>query len=294
MKRISYVLLLAFFASPVPAQQKPVTTDQWKPVEQALGRSGERQPDGAIKFAFPRSDLKMSVNGAPVATGLALGGWVAFYGSASGEAMTMGDLVVTEDELPNVMSKLLGSTVEVTAVHNHLLSETPRVMYVHISGRGKATDMAQTIAAALAMTSVPPPVGPAANAAALPVDQKKMETCVGAAGKVKVPVMSFSVPTAGPVMEHGGKVPASAGLNTAINLQFVSADRALGTGDFVLPGDRVNPVAKALMDGGIRVTALHSHMLDESPRLFFMHFWADGAPDSVCATLRKALDAARK
>ena len=76
-------------------------------------------------------------------------------------------------------------------------------------------------------------------------------------------------------------------------MQFVSADRALATGDFVLLGDRVNPVAKTLTDGGIRVTALHSHMLDESPRLFFMHFWADGSPDTVCATLRKALDAAK-
>jgi hypothetical protein len=206
--------------------------------------------------------------------------------------MAMGDLVLTEDELPRVMPKLLGSAIEVTAVHNHLQNETPRVIYMHISGHGKATDLAQAIAAALATTAVPPPAPVVANSASLPLDQKRMEACMGAPGKAKPPVLSFSVPTTGPVTEHGTIVPASAGLNTAINLQFVSADRALATGDFVLLGDRVNAVARTLTDSGIHVTALHSHMLDESPRLFFMHFWADGAPDSVCTTLRKALDAA--
>jgi len=294
MKRISYALLLALLALPALAQQ--AAPDQWKPAEQAMGRSGDRQPDGAIKFAFPRSDLKVNVNGTPIATGLALGGWVALYGSAD-DAMVMGDLVLTEDELPKVTAKLLGSStgdsaVLVTAVHNHLQDESPRVMYMHISGHGKATDLAQTIAAALALTAVPPLAPPAASGATLPVEQKTMETCIGAPGKAKPPVLSFSLPTTGPVTAHGGKVPASAGVNTAINLQFVSAERALGTGDFVLLGDRVNIVAKALTDGGIRVTALHGHMLDESPRLFFMHFWADGAPSAVCATLRKALDAA--
>ncbi|MDP9268742.1 MAG: DUF1259 domain-containing protein [Acidobacteriota bacterium] len=288
---------MALFALPIFSQEGPA--DDWKPVEQALGRSGDRQPDGAIKFSFPRSDLHVSLQGTPIATGLAFGGWVAFFPAGGGDAMAMGDLVLTEDELPKTMTRLLGSsgpgtTVEVTAVHNHLQNETPRVMYMHISGHGKALNLAQAIAAALAMTAVPPPppAGMPASGAVLPVDAKKIDACMGAAGKVKAPVIAFALPTTGPVSEHGVTVPASAGVNTAINLQFVSAGRTLGTGDFVLVAERVNAVAKTLTDGGIRVTALHSHMLDESPRLFFMHFWADGDPGAVCATLRKALNAA--
>jgi hypothetical protein len=291
MKRITYVLLLAWLALPLFAQNAP---DQWKPAEQAMGRSGDRQPDGAIKFSFPRSDLKVSVNGTPIATGLALGGWVALYGSAA-NAMAMGDLVLTEDELPKVMAKLLGSSVQVAAVHNHLQNESPRVMYMHISGNGPAEELAHVIAGAIAATGIPAAAPPAAaSTAKLPVEQKNVEACIGAPGKAKPPLLSFSIPTTGAVTEHGTKVPASAGLNTGINLQFISVDRVLATGDFVLLAERVNPVAKTLSDGGIRVTALHSHMLDENPRLFFMHFWADGVPDAVCPTLRKALAAAKQ
>src|SRR5438270_4796675 len=203
MKRITYVLLLVLFTLPTFAQKSDAQkSDQWSPAEKAMGRSGDRQPDGAIKFSFPRSDLKISVTGTHIATGLALGGWVAFYGSAD-NAMAMGDLVLTEDELPKAMSKLLGTSVSVAAVHNHLQNEMPRVMYMHITGHGKATELAQTIASALAETAVPAAAAPAANNATLPVDQKKMERCIGSSGKAKPPLLSFSLPTTPPVTEHG-------------------------------------------------------------------------------------------
>jgi hypothetical protein len=294
MKRIS--LLAVFFlalASLAAAQAAPANdhnANEEKTLELILGRAGERQPDGALKFGFPRSDLHVTVRGTPIAAGLALGGWLAFF-DGHGRSMAMGDLVLTEDELPKVTAKLLGSPVGVTAVHNHLVGESPRVMYVHVAGMGTPAELAQALAAALKETAIPPPSAPSA-ASPLAVDQKKIETCMGRAGKVKGPVLAFSAPPPAPVTDDGVAIPNSAGVSTAINLQFPTATRALGTGDFVLSATQVEPVAKALSAGGIQVTALHSHMLHEEPRLFFMHFWADGAPDAVCATLRQALAAA--
>ena len=281
------VISMTAFAQPAPAQ----TTSDWKSVEQALGRAGDRQADGAIKFGYPRSDLKVSVRGTPIAAGLALGGWVAFFGSDP-DTMLMGDLVLTEEELPKVMTRLLGSPVQVTAVHNHLQNESPRVMYMHISGHGKAMELAQTVAAAMKLTGAPQPSPNASAAPKLPLDPKTLDTCFHMPGKVKGPVIMYAAPPPTEITEHGMKVANSAGLNIGINIQPVAADRVLATGDFVLLGERVNAVAKTLTDGGIQVTALHSHMLDESPRLFFMHFWADGEPSAVCTTLRKALDTA--
>ncbi|HSE50068.1 MAG TPA: DUF1259 domain-containing protein [Terriglobales bacterium] len=292
MKALSVVLALTLFSATLcsaAAATQEITPQEQKSLEQILGRAGERQPDGAVKFGFPRSDLHVTVRGTPIAAGLALGGWIAFF-PAQGNTMAMGDLVLTEEELPKVLAKLSGSPVEVTAVHNHLVGESPRVMYAHVAGKGEAGALARAFAAALHETAIPAPG--AASTATLAVEQKAIESCMGRAGKVKGAVLSFSAPPPAPVTEDGAAIPNSAGVSTAINMQFPAAGRALATGDFVLRGEQVQPVAAALLSGGIQVTALHSHMLHESPRLFFMHFWADGAPESVCGTLHKALSAA--
>jgi len=287
MKALSIVLALSL--SCVAAAAQEISAPEQKSVEQALGRAGEKQPDGVVKFGFPRSDLHVAVRGTPIAAGLALGGWLAFFRAQSG-TMAMGDLVLTEDELPKVVAKLAGSPVEVTAIHNHLVGETPRVMYVHVAGHGDAQALARALADAIHETAIPAPAPP--GTAALGVDQKKIEACMGRAGKVKGQILSFSAPPPSRVTEDDTAIPNSAGVSTAINLQFPAPDRALATGDFVLSAEEVAPVQRALTSGGTQVTALHSHMLHESPRLFFMHFWADGSPESVCGTLHKALAAA--
>ena len=287
MKALSVLLALTLFCVAAGAQE--VTAAEQRALEQTLGRAGEKQADGALKFGFPRSDLHVTVRGTPIAAGLALGGWIAFF-RAKRATMAMGDLVLTEDELPKVLAKLAGSPVEVTAIHNHLVGESPRVMYAHVAGRGDAAALAQAIAAAVRETAIPPASAPGPTS--LPVDQKKMEACLGRTGKQRGQILAFSAPPPKPVTEEGAAIPNSAGVSTAINLQFPAAERALATGDFVLSAEQVRPVSAALTSGGIAITALHSHMLHESPRLFFMHFWADGPPEGVCGTLHKALAAA--
>jgi Domain of Unknown Function (DUF1259) len=274
-----------------PGEKKGAVAADWKAVDDAMGRPGQDQPDGARKYAMPRKDLKVTAGGVEVKPGLALGGWAAFNHPGK-SAMVMGDLVLTEDEVTPVIAKLQAGGLEITALHNHLLHETPRVMYMHIHGKGEAAVLAQALHDALGETKTP---GPDSGAAPSPtqdigINTAEIEQALGRKGKVNNGIFQVGVPRAEHVTDMGMAVPASMGLSTAINFQPTGDGRAAITGDFVLLGKEVNPVIKALESNGIRVTALHSHMLGEQPRLFFMHFWANDDPVKLAKGLRAALD----
>ena len=265
----------------------------WKAVDDAMGRTGQDQPDGARKYGMPRKDLSVTVNGVQVKAGFALGSWAAF--SHPGKNSTvMGDLVLTEDEVAPVMEKLQSGGIDVTALHNHLLHETPRVMYMHIHGMGDAAALGKAIHDALAETKTPGPN--AAASAGAPSEQDiginiaQIEQAIGHKGKVNNGILQVSVPRAEHVTDNGMAVPGSMGLATGINFQPTGDGKAAVTGDFVLIAKEVNPVIKTLASHAIMVTALHSHMLTEQPRLFFMHFW--GNDDAV--KLAQGLGAALK
>ncbi len=264
------------------------TPAEWKPVEDALGRTGKVQSDGPLKFSMPRKDLRVTVDGTSIKAGLALGSWSAF--SASGDnAMVMGDLVLTEDEVAPVMAKLQQGGIEITALHNHVLHESPRVMYMHIAGHGNAAKLSQAIHAALAVTGTPAET-PAAAPQKVDLDTDKIDEALGRKGKDNGGIYQFGVPRAETIRDHGIEIPASMGISTAINFQPTGNGRAAITGDFVLLGSEVNPVIAALRENGIQVTALHSHMLTEDPRLFFMHFWANDDAVKLAHGLRMVLD----
>jgi hypothetical protein len=284
--------LLFLFASFILAQSPSPSPDAaWKAVEQAMGRPGQAQADGAYKFGMPRKDLTVSVEGVQVKPALALGSWAAFS-SPGKQAMVMGDLVLIEDEVAPVMRKLQAGGIEITALHNHVLRESPRVMYMHIHGMGDAATMARAIHDALAETKTPGPDSAAAPAQAqdIGIETVQIEQTLGAKGKVNGGVLQFGVPRADRVTEGGMSIPNSMGLSTAINFQPTGGGKAAITGDFVLIGSEVNPVIKALTSNGIAVTAVHSHMLAEQPRLFFMHFWANEDAVKLAKGLRAALD----
>src|SRR5213595_967915 len=271
------------------AGQQPSAAD-WKPVEQALGKAGSMQPGDVYKVSLPRSDLKVTVGGVELKPALALGSWVAFK-KAGDMTTVMGDLVLTEDEVTPVMTKLEEGGVEPTAVHNHVLHESPRVMYMHIHAMGDAVKIAKAIHDALALSKTPF----AAPAAAAPnqdlgIDTKQIDQIMGQSGKVNGGVYQFSVPRADKIMDNEMEIPPAMGIAQAINFQPTGGGKAAITGDFVLLASEVNPVIKALRDNGIEVTALHSHMLVETPHLFFMHFWANDDALKLARGLRAALD----
>ena len=265
-------------------------SDDWKDVADSLGRAGSVQADGAYKVAFPRSDLHVTVEGIAIKPALALGSWAAFARSGSA-AMVMGDLVLLETEVNAVIGELQKGGVEQSAVHNHLLGESPRVMYVHFRGRGQVAALARTLRRALETTKTP--LSASAPPAASPLDlpAADLDRIIGRAGKANGGVYQFAIPRAEKIREDGMEIPPSMGVATAINLQPLGSGRAATTGDFVMRAGEVNAVIRALRAGGIGVTALHSHMLNEEPRLFFMHFWGVGDAKSLATTLRSALDA---
>jgi Domain of Unknown Function (DUF1259) len=263
----------------------------WKQVESSMGRSGQVQPGNVIKFAMPRTDLQVTLDGVKIKAGFALGSWAAFMQDGTA-AMVMGDLVLTEDEVQPVITSLQESGINQSAIHNHLIGESPRVMYVHISSHGEAVQMATAIRKALALTKTPAPdTTPAAEPAPEPAfDAKQVEQILGHDGKIKNGVLQVAVPRAETITDAGMKVPPSMGVATALNFQLMGSGRAAITGDFVLLATEVNPVIKALREHGIAVTALHTHMLREEPRLFFMHFWAVDDALKLAKGLRAALD----
>ena len=293
VRLFSWFLIIAW-GTAVWAQTTPSSAEtaaSWKPVEEALGRSGTVQADGAWKVSMPRKDLKVTVAAVPIQAALALGSWIAFS-TPGADSVMMGDLVLAENEVAPVMAKLEQAKIEVAALHNHLMRESPRVMYMHVAAHGDAPRLAQAIAQALELTGTPRPGAPATPAAAekLDLDTEKVDRLFGRKGKAGPGVYQFTIARAEPIRDHGVELPASMGIATAINFQPTGNGHAVTTGDFVLLGSEVNPVIEELNAHGIEVTALHSHMLDEEPRLFFMHFWADGDIERLAAGLRAALD----
>jgi hypothetical protein len=266
----------------------------WVPVDRAMGRPGTTQPGEVHRYSFPRTDLRVTVGGITVKPALALGSWVAFRrmdgGGGGGKAMAMGDLVLLEDEVTPVLTKLQAMGVAPTALHNHLERESPRVMYLHIEAEGDPVRIAEAVHAALGLTKTPPASPPGAAAASAPgLDTARLAKVLGHGGKVSGGVYQVSVPRADPVRLHGFEIPPAMGVATGINFQPTGGGRAATTGDFVLTADELGPVAAALSEGGIAVTALHSHMLGEEPRLYFMHFWAVADAETLARTLRAAL-----
>ena len=262
----------------------------WTKVDGALGRTASVS-DEVHRYGFPRTDLQVTVDGVPIKPALALGGWVAFQPMAGG-AMVMGDLVLLETEINPVMAKLLEGGIEITAVHNHLLRANPETFYMHIGGHGDPVKMAEAIRSALAlsMTPVNPPTAAPTQAPAIDLDTAQLDQIIGAKGQANGGVYQFNVPRRDPITESGMKVPTAMGSANAINFQPTGGGKAAITGDFVITGDEVNPMIKALRANGIEVTALHSHMLTEQPRVFFMHFWANDDALKLARGLRAALE----
>ena len=264
----------------------------WQKVDDALGRKAAAVAGDVHRYGFPRTDFNVTLDGVAIKPALALGGWVAFK-PMNGQAMVMGDLVLLETEINPVMAKMIANGLDITAVHNHLLRANPTTFYMHVGGHGDPVKLATAIHDALSVSKTPlePPAAPA-QPPAIDLDTAQLEQIIGANGQANGGVYQFGVPRRDPVTMDGMPIaPAGPmGLATGIGFQPTGGGKAAITGDFVLTADEVNPVIKALRANGIEVTALHSHMLDEQPRLFFMHFWANDDAIKLAHGLRAALD----
>ncbi len=263
----------------------------WQKVDDAFGRKAAVISGDAHRYAFPRSDLNVTLDGVAIKPALALGGWVAFR-ATNDDAMVMGDVVLLEDEINPVMAKLIENGIEITALHNHLLRANPATFYLHIGGMGDPVKMATAIRTALAQSKTPLAAPAASTPPPIELDTTQLDQIIGAKGQANGGVYQFGVQRRDPATEKDAPLtPAGPlGMATGIGFQPTGGGKAAITGDFVLAADEVNPVIKELRANGIEITALHSHMLDEQPRLFFMHFWANDNAIKLARGLRAALD----
>jgi hypothetical protein len=262
----------------------------WAKVDGIFGRTGA--VSGTVhRYGFPRTDLQVTLDGVTIRPTLALGGWVALQPMGN-SVMAMGDLVLLQSEVNPVMAKLLEGGVEVTAVHNHLLRAEPLTFYMHVGGHGDPVKMAEAIRAALALSKTPLTLSaPAAPPPAIDLDTARIDQIIGARGVNNGGVYAVNVPRRDPITEQGMPVGAPVmGGATAINFQPTGGGKAAITGDFALIGTEVGDVTRALRAGGIEVTAIHSHMLTEEPRIIFLHFWANDDAIKLAEALRAALD----
>ena len=244
------------------------------------------------RYGFPRSDLSVTLDGVSIKPGLALGGWVAMKPAHDG-VMAMGDIVLLETEINPVMAKLIAAGLDITAVHNHLLRASPATFYMHISGHGDAVKLATAIKDALGASKTPlAPPAPPAQQPAIDLDTAQLDQIIGAKGNPNGGVYAFGIPRKDKITEDGMTLApvGPLGLATGVAFQPTGNAKAAITGDFVLAGEEVQPVLKTLRDNGIEVTAIHSHMLTEQPRLIFMHFWANDDAIKLAKGLRAALD----
>jgi len=285
------IVLFGLVAAATPGLSRAADPD-WKAVEQALGKSGQMQGGDVFRVGMPRTDLAVTVKGVPVKAGFALGSYAAFK-QVGDHAMVMGDLVLLDQEVPTVMSGLLSGGLEVTAVHNHLNEMSPHVMYMHYEGHGDAVQLAKALRHALSASGTPfGAAGAAAAASGGPaLDTKQIEQVLGRSGReIGSGVFQVTAPRAEAITGMGVPLLPAMGVVTVMNFQPTADGKAAITGDFVLVDKEVNPVARALRQHGIDVTAIHNHGLQDTPRLFYMHFWATDDVANLARGLKAALD----
>jgi hypothetical protein len=287
MRKISS---LAAFSLSLAISTASLAADiDWAKVDAVLGKTAAVQGD-VHRYGIPRSDLKVTLDGVAVKPALALGGWIAFEPSQDGE-MLMGDLVLTENEVSPVMLKLMQSGIEITALHNHLIRATPATLYMHVRGHGDPVRLAAAVRNALAESKTPfEPASPApSEPPQLDLDTAKLDQILGAKGKVNGGVYQFSIARRDAITDNGMPVAGAMGTGTAINFQPTGGGKAAIAGDFVVTAEELNPMINALRHNGIEVVAIHSHMLEEQPRLFFVHFWANDDAVKLANGLAAAL-----
>lgn len=277
---IAFSLLLAVL---------PARAADWTAVGQALGKGGTEMAGGIYRVGLPRTDLHVKLGDIELKPTFALGSWVAFA-PMGGQAMVMGDLVLTEDEVEPVMKSLLDSGLQITALHNHLFNARPATFYMHVGGMGDPVKLATAIHTALTLSGTPfTSAAPPATPPVIDLDTAAIDAALGAKGTIAGGVYQVGVPRAQPAQAMGMAVAGPLGGAEAINFQPLGGGKAAITGDFILTAKEVDPVMRALRGHGIDVTALHNHMLDDEPRMFFMHFWAHDDLPKLLAGLKAAL-----
>ncbi len=276
-------------AVPVLAQDVP---PEYQAVLKALGKGGDYK-EGVLKVNIPRNDVAVTISGRPAPTPFGFGGWIALTKGDAGHEVMMGDLVLTEDEVNPVMSAVLNSGLDVTALHNHFFWDSPRMYFMHVHGMGTPSELATRIKPAIDLIDQAArraPAAPAAVQATATLDSAALSKTIGHAGEQTGSVFKITIgrPDIN-LREHGALINARMGLNTWAAFAGSDAD-AMVAGDVAMLDHEVTPVLKALRANGLNAVALHHHMTGVSPTVIFVHYYGTGQAAVLAKGVRAAVD----
>jgi hypothetical protein len=269
------------------SQGEQALADYWAPVEKAMGARGDISPDGAIKFTIPRS-LTVTLDGVRLEPGSDMSHEFEFM-RAGDKAIMVGEIALKENEVASTTKRVLDAWLEETALHNHLLRESPHIMWLHIYGNGDPVEMAKAVRN-ITTSLESSPVSAGERVPVSQLDTTKLDEIMGIGGKADGGVYAYSIPRADKIRMDGVELSPVMDISTEVSFQPLGPGKAAVIGEFVLETSEAEPVLRTLADNGIEVTALHSHMLTEQPRLFYLHCRATGNATDIAQILRNALD----
>jgi len=289
MKLATFVTMAVMTTGVGFAQEMPA---DYKAVMQTLGKQGDFKAN-VLKVNIPRNDLSVTVAGVKTPTPFGFGGWVAMTKGEGGSEVLMGDLVLTEDEVNPVMSALLDNGIDVTALHNHFFWEQPRLFYMHVHGMGSASALATKLKPAIDLIgkkSAPAPAAAPAAPAKTEMNTQQLAKIVGHEGEQSGAVYKITIGRDDlSIKEMGATINARMGLNTWAAFVGTDAQAAIA-GDVAMLASEVTPVLKALRSHGLNVVAIHHHMTNTQPTVFFLHYWGTGPADKLATGVKAALD----
>jgi hypothetical protein len=292
LKRSSLIAVMStLFAVTAPLYAQELPSD-YQSVLTTLGKQGDFKAD-VLKVNIPRNDLAVTVAGVKTPTPFGFGGWIAMTKGSRGMDVMMGDLVLTQDEVNPVMSALLDNGIDVTALHNHFFWDEPRMFYMHVHGHGKAADLARKVKPALDLIGKNSKIAAAAAPAApagTTLDTAKLALIVGTEGEQTGAVYKITIGRDDlSIKEMGATINARMGLNTWAAFAGTNENAAIA-GDVAMLESEVTPVLKALRAHGLDVVAIHHHMTDTRPQIFFLHYWGTGPAEKLAAGFKAARD----
>lgn len=290
MFRSLAVFVLSIVASAPLSRAQDVPAD-YQAVLTSLGRSGDFKAN-VLKVNIPRNDVSVTVKGVKTPTPFGFGGWIAMTKGTGGMDVMMGDLVLVQEEVSPVMSALLDNGLDVTALHNHFFWDEPRMYYMHVHGHGSAADLARRVKPALDLIGkkgTAAPAAPATTASGSKIDGAKIAQIVGTPGEQNGDVYKITIGRDDlKITEMGAPINARMGLNTWAAFTGTNENAAIA-GDVAMLAKEVTPVLKALRQNGLDVVAIHHHMTDTQPAVFFLHYWGTGPAEKLATGFKAAL-----
>lgn len=286
---IAAAVLATFTAPAASAQAKHAARDpRWATIGRVFGQDGKVE-DGYFRVDLPRTDLSVRLASQVLETPFDLTSYVGFVPVGSADVLAMGEIVLREDEVPAVMNELHREGISTPALHNHLLGESPRIMFIHVMARGSAESIATKLHAAFAKSATPlkaPSDSPSR------ADWSAVDAILGKHTEAAGRTAEYEFPRHEALTVDGVAVKSSGALETGSEVVFQQLDggQVACTGELFLAPGEIDGVARVLGEHGLHVTAIHNHMIVQTPQMYWLHWYGTGEAGAVARGVAAALE----